>query len=115
MRPEQVTKLADLEEKLTDLYAVECTPDKWKAAQTQGLAAKEQAYRDKRNALATLQHINKIQTVLREIRTNDPPADGPKTAPVKGEEREGDEIAREAAELERRGRSVLKRHGKQVH
>lgn len=114
MRPEQVTKLADLEEKLTDLYTEECTPEKWKFAFTQGAAARDQALKDKRNALATLQHINKIQTVLREIRTNDPPADGPKTA-AKGEQRETDDVAREAAELERRGAAVLKRHGKQIH
>lgn len=103
MRPEQITKLAEIEEQLVDVFVGECKPGEWptmKDVQSRG-----DRYWHKKNALATLTLVGRIQTVLREVRT-----DGGSETPKPNEE-EGDETRQQEAErLAKQGIALLERH-----
>ena len=109
MRPEQITTLNSLEEKLVDLFAFECHPEEWRKAKSED--ERKEAYRGKKDAMATVQLICRIQNALRDLRDAD--TGDPKRPPGEGiPEREPDDLVeREALRLEREGRAVLKRHG----
>ena len=109
MRPEQITTLNALEEKLVDLFTFECHPEEWRKVKSK--EERETAYREKKVAMATVQLVGRIQNVLRDLRDAD--TGDPKRPPGEGTpEREPDDLVeREALRLEREGRAVLKRHG----
>jgi len=107
MRPEQVTRLAAIEEALIDVFIAEAEPKRMpgmKTAQDRG-----DRYWFKKNALATLRLVANIQTVLREINVGDQGGDAnPKPAETDGtKEREA-----EAAALTKQGIAILDRHRK---
>ena len=103
MRPEQVTKLAEIEEHLVDLFITEAESAKWPGMETK--EARGDRYWHKKNALATLTVVTRIQTVLREIRTGDESGKGKPSAP----EAEEESIEQEAARLEKQGVALLNR------
>lgn len=108
MRPEQIQKLTELEEQLVDVFAEECKPEEWPGMKDQ--QARGDRFWFKKNALATLAIVGRIQTVLREIRV-----DGGTEQPGKGDpSRDLDEesIEQEAARLEKQGVALLKKHAK---
>lgn len=111
MRPEQVERLAKIEEDLVDIFTTECEPKKWP-----GMASVQERgdrYWHKKNALATLQLVGRIQTVLRDARPDSGAGEAPKgDLRPDGEGRDPDEIEREAAALEKKGVAILKRHAK---
>jgi hypothetical protein len=110
MKPEQINELVNLEEQLVDLFKHECTPGKWRAAKTE--AEKQQGYRDKKVALATMQLVGRIQNALRETRGDGGGAEKPNkqtaTEPA-------DEMATDVKRLRKRAASVLKKHGFDIH
>jgi hypothetical protein len=109
MRPEQVTALVALEEQLVDLFSAECKPGEWPDMKT--VQSRGDRYWHKKNALATLTLVGRIQTVLRDARTDG----GAAGEEGKGEPRSGDgeaSIEREAAALEKQGVALLRRHEK---
>lgn len=112
MKPEQINHLAGLEEKLIDLFEVECTPDAWKKA----LKAPE-TEKEKKNALATLRLVGQIEHLLRDIvRQERPDPPEKQKGEAKDKERDGGAaIEREAADLTKRARKVLDKHGVKVH
>lgn len=104
MRAEQINQLAALEDKLIDLFQVECTPEEWER-----LLKSKSAYSDKKNALATLRLVGQIEHLLRDVR----PSEGDKADEKKAKpKRAAGDIEAEAAALEKQGIAVLKRHGK---
>lgn len=110
MRPEQVTSLVALEEQLVDVFADECKPGEWptmKDVQSRG-----DRYWHKKNALATLTLVGRIQTVLRDARTDGGTEKhgNDKNEPADPERDES--IEQEAARLEKQGVALLKRHAK---
>lgn len=112
MRPEQITKLVELEEQLVDLFTFECKPAEWKKAIAE--PARKEAHLQKKVALATMQLIGRIQNSLRDLRAND----GDTPARGKGGEREdGDDetqstLKRVPAGLRKEAAALLKKHGK---
>jgi len=111
MRPEQITTLVSLEEQLVDVFSAECKPGEWpdmKTAQSRG-----DRYWHKKNALSTLTLVNRIQTVLRDLRTSEGgtgeqgKGEGQKPA---GADLNSESIEQEAARLEKQGVALLKRH-----
>lgn len=110
MRPEQVERLAKIEEDLVDIFTTECEPKKWP-----GMASAQERgdrYWHKKNALSTLQLVNRIQSVLRDARPGGAAEDPPKGEPRPDGERDPEEIEQEAAALEKKGVAILKRHAK---
>lgn len=108
MRPEQIAKLVTLEEELVDVFSTECKPKDWP-----GLATAQQRgdrYWHKKNALATLTLVGRIQTVLRDART-DGGTEKPKDEEPRGG-RDEESLEREAERLEAEGVAVLRRHEK---
>lgn len=107
MRPEQIDRLVGLEEQLVDVFTDECKPKAWpgmKDTQSRG-----DRYWHKKNALATLTLVGRIQTVLRDAR-----GEGGAGKEAGGPEGELDEEKlreQEAARLERAGVAVLRKHG----
>ena len=104
MRPEQISKLAAIAEKLIDVFITEAEVEKWPGMKE----AKERGdrYWHKKNALATLTLAARIQTVLREIQGGgDGGKDEPK--PDEGETRE-----KEAERLAQQGVALLETHRK---
>lgn len=108
MRPEQITRLAAIEEKLVDLFAEECKPDDWPGMGT----AKDRGdrYWYKKNALATLTIVGRIQTVLRDLRAGDGAAGGKAGGNAPPDPSRDESIEEEAARLEKQGVSLLKKH-----
>lgn len=108
MRPEQIDRLVALEEELADVFVKECQPKAWPKTETQ--QGRGDRYWYKKNALATLTLVSRIQTVLREIRAGD--GGGEKSpgrpAGADGEETRDEEIRR----LNREGIAILDRHRK---
>lgn len=105
MKPSQLDKLAALESELTDVFLEECKPAEWPALDTQ--QGRGDRYWIKKNARATLVLIGQIDRLIADNRArgeSDP-------RQPDGE----DEIEREARELEKRGRAVLKKHGKALN
>lgn len=107
MRPEQITRLSEIEEALTDIFIAESQVKKWPGMKT--AAERGDRYWHKKNALATLTLVGRIQTVLRDIRTGDggekkPGADTPPEEP--------ESLEAEAARLEKQGVALLRKHGK---
>lgn len=106
MKPEQITRLTELEQALVDVFAAEADPSKWpKKAAARFLA--------KRNAAATLQLARGVQGLMRAVSGVDsvPAAgaeDGATPDPMAA-------VAREAASLERAARSMLRKHGQKPH
>lgn len=109
MRPEQISKLTEIEEQLTDLFISEAEKKKWPGMET--AQSRGDRYWHKKNALATLTLVGRIQTVLRDIRTGDGGSEKPGTAAPEAAERS---IEAEAAALEKQGVAILKRHAKKV-
>lgn len=106
MRPEQVSKLAAIEEQLIDVFIMEAEPQKlpgMKTAQDRG-----DRYWFKKNALATLRLVANIQTVLREIQTGGEGENPKKPAETDEAETREKEIER----LNREGVAILDRHRK---
>ncbi len=107
MRPEQIKRLADIEEQLVDVFAAECKPEEWPTMEDK--ASRGDRYWHKKNALATLAIVGRIQTVLRDVRAGDGTGD---KAPPKDDE-EGDETRQQEAErLAKQGIALLERHRK---
>lgn len=109
MRPEQVTSLVALEEELVDVFAKECKPAEWP-----GMDSKDDRgdrYWHKKNALATLTLVGRIQTVLRDARTD---GGTEQTGKSDAPDQDADEVSieKEAAALEKQGVALLKRHAK---
>lgn len=104
MRPEQVTKLAAIEEELIDVFVSECKPGKWPGMKD--VKDRGDRYWHKKNALATLTLAARIQTVLREINVGDRGSEAPKPTEADGK----NETAAEAASLARQGIAILERH-----
>lgn len=116
MKPEQITRLTELEQALVDVFAAEADPSKWPKKNP------EARYRAKRNAAATLQLARGVQVLLRAVSGGDgdhpPPAERPpaeSTTPEGGTLDPRAAIAREAASLERAARSMLRKHGQKPH
>lgn len=109
MRPEQITRLVEIEEQLLDVFVSECKPKKWP-----GMTKSEDRgdrYWHKKNALATLTIVGRIQTVLRDARTDGGQGEAPKAGDDPDLDGTDDKsIEREAADLERRGVAILNRH-----
>jgi hypothetical protein len=109
MRPEQVTALVQLEEKLVDLFSAECKPDEWPDMET--AQSRGDRYWHKKNALATLTLVGRIQTVLRDARTDGGAGtEGGKGEPERAADEPAESIEKEAKRLEREGARVLKLH-----
>lgn len=110
MRADQITQLSTIEEQLVDLFVQECKTEGWPGMERD--KDRGDRYWHKKNALATLNIVARIQNVLRDVRRGDgaEPGDG-KRAAAETLEENGDSIEREAAALMKAGRSVLKRHG----
>jgi len=100
MKPEQITRLTELEQALVDVFAEEADPAAW----PEGAAAREQA---KRSANASMQLVRGVQTILRAATGGNAAADEATN--------QRKEIAREAASLERAARAMLTKHGQQPH
>jgi len=91
MRPQQITRLKELEEQLADLFSGECKPEEWREANKD--PERREAWMQKKVALATVQLIGRIQNVLRDVRradsgtaqigdeTGNPPADLKRVSP----------------------------------
>lgn len=113
MKPEQVTRLSEIETELVDIFVEECKPAKWPGMKD--AAERGDRYWHKKNALATLTLVGRIQTVLRDAR-----GDGSGSADQGGQqpqrpdgERDGEEsIEQEARRLEKQGVAVLRKHEK---
>jgi len=108
VRPEQIERLVRLEEQLVDVFGEECQPATWpdtSTAQNRG-----DRYWFKKNALATLTLVGRIQTVLRDARgdggSGEQPQD-PKALPPAGDGIEEESIEKEAARLEKSGVALL--------
>lgn len=111
MRPEQIEKLVSLEEELVDVYIHECQPKKWPGMKK--AADRGDRYWHKKNALATLTLVGRIQTVLRDARTDGGAGGGEgKVGEPKRPDDTHIDIEAEAAALEKQGVAVLKRHAK---
>lgn len=111
MRPEQVERLAKIEEELVDIFTTECQPKKWPGMESS--QERGDRYWHKKNALSTLQLVNRIQSVLRDARPEGGAGDGGKAEPRPDDEgRDPADIEREAAALEKKGVAILKRHAK---
>lgn len=104
MRPEQVTKLGKIEEDLTDLFITEAQATDWPGMETK--EDRGDRYWHKKNALATLTIVGRIQTVLRDIRTDSGKGDGLPPGP------DEETIEQEAKRLEAQGVAILKRRAK---
>jgi hypothetical protein len=111
MRPEQVETLARIETELVDVFTEECQPAKWPGMKD--AEARGDRYWHKKNALATLTLVGRIQTVLRDARGDGggekPLPEG--QAPGRGDD-DGLDIEKEAKRLEAQGAKVLKLHEK---
>jgi len=107
MRPEQIKQLADIEEQLVDVFVEECKPEGWPMMEDK--ESRGDRYWHKKNAIATLTIVGRIQTVLRDVRTTEGDSGG-KTPP---NDDEGDETHQQEAErLARQGITLLERHRK---
>jgi len=107
MRPEQVSKLASIEEQLIDVFIAEAEPGKlpgMKTAQDRG-----DRYWFKKNALATLRLVANIQTVLREIQSGD---GGDNKQPKPSEADDSETREKEIERLNKEGIAILERHRK---
>lgn len=108
MRPEQITKLAELEEQLVDLFTYECKPAAWRAAEKD--PQRGEAYKQKKVALSTMQLIGRIQNSLRDLRANESDTPQPRR------EREDGETAvtlkRASTATRKAAEALLKKHGK---
>lgn len=105
MRPEQIAKLTEIEEQLVDIFTTEAKVAEWpdmKTAQSRG-----DRYWHKKNALATLTLVGRIQTVLRDIRTGE---GGGEKEREPGEAEPARTIEQEAAALEKQGVALLRKH-----
>lgn len=100
MKPEQITRLTELEQALVDVFVEEADPASWPAK----AEAKEKA---KRSAAASMQLVRGVQTILRAATGGNAAVDDVTN------QRKG--IAREAASLERAARAMLTKHGQQPH
>jgi hypothetical protein len=69
VRPQQITRLNELEEQLTDLFSEECRPAEWRKAVKE--PERKEAWTQKKVALSTVQLIGRIQNVLRDVRRTD--------------------------------------------
>lgn len=107
MRPEQVTTLIALEEQLVEVFTEECTPKKWPGMEK--AADRGDRYWHKKNALATLTLVGRIQTVLRDAR-GDAGAGADEKGKAKPSDDLDDGLEAEAKALEKAGVTVLKRH-----
>lgn len=65
MRPQQITRLTELEEQLIDLFSEECKPDEWRAAKAG--YSRDEALKQKKVALATMQLVGRVQNTLRDV------------------------------------------------
>lgn len=109
MRPEQIDTLNSLEEQLVDLFSAECKPAEWRKA-TAG-SARENALREKKVALATMQLVGRIQNSLRYLRTGDGRGETPD--PDRGEREEAQQVLKRVpAGLRKEAQALLKKHGK---
>jgi len=115
MKPEQITRLTELEQALVDVFVEEADPASWPAK----AEAKEKA---KRSAAASMQLVRGVQVLLRAVSGGDgdhpPPAEKPRAESTTPEGATLDPraaIAREAASLERAARSMLRKHGQKPH
>lgn len=109
MRPEQITQLSSIEEELTDVFIAECQPKTWPAMVKQ--KDRGDRYWFKKNALATLSLVGRLQTVLREIKAGDPGNEKEAGAPrpAANAERSREDEARALVE---QGVAILERHRK---
>lgn len=105
MRPEQISRLTEIEEQLVDIFVVEAETKKWPGMDTP--QSRGDRYWHKKNALATLTLVGRIQTVLRDIRTSEGGGDKEKSA---GEVEPERSIEQEAAALEKQGVALLRKH-----
>lgn len=103
MTPKQLEQLAALESKLVDVFLDECKPEQWPTMDSE--KGRGDRYWVKKNARATLVIIGQIDRLLADNRGAAKP----------GAREPEDDIEREAAELEKRGRAVLKKHGKALN
>lgn len=103
MRPEQVTKLASIEEELIDVFVGECEAKKWPGMED--VKDRGDRYWHKKNALATLNIVARIQTVLRETQAGDK-GDHSQPAATDGAETREEEARR----LTKAGIALLERH-----
>lgn len=107
MRPDQITSLSELEERLVDLFVTECKPEEWKAA-TVG-PARDEAWKQKKVASATGALILRVQNSLRELRYGDKDAPGDAPIAPSSATDPDDDLAREAADLEKAGIAILRK------
>jgi hypothetical protein len=104
MTPEQITKLAAIEEQLVDVFVEECKPEGWPKMEDK--ESRGDRYWHKKNALATLTIVGRIQTVLRDVRTG-----GESGAGENPDDDEGEETKQQEAErLAKQGIELLERH-----
>lgn len=111
MRPEQITKLVELEEQLVDLFTYECKPAAWRAAEKD--PDRGEAYKQKKVALSTMQLIGRIQNSLRDLRASD--GDTPRGKTSEREDGETDTavtLKRVPAGLRKEAQALIKKHGK---
>lgn len=107
MKVEQLTKLRDIQERLADLFFEEADTARWPGMDTRD--ARGDRYWHKKNALATLTVIGRIENLLalRDGRASG----GPSQDQVKDDEAQLDrEIAKAEKEAEELGRNVVRLH-----
>ena len=109
LRPEQINRLVAIEEELVDVYIEECQPKKW--PDTSNAQNRGDRYWFKKNALATLTLVGRIQTVLRDAR-GDGSGAGEQKDPPPGQLDPAEDIEQEAARLEKQGVALLRKHAK---
>lgn len=96
MTPEQMKKLAGIEEALCDVFIAESQTEEWPDMETK--EGRGDRYWHKRNALATLTIVGRLQVLLRDARSEQPPQ-----APRE------ESIEDEAERLEKLGVSLLRK------
>ncbi len=101
MRPEHIKELAQIEEQLVEVFQGECKPDEWPGMGT--VQDRADRYWHKKNALATLNLVARIQTVVRDAKHVGKPAEPE------------DEIEREARRLAKQGQAVVRRYASKGH
>lgn len=108
MRSEQIDRLVAIEEELVDVFTNECKPKAWPTMRD--VQSRGDRYWHKKNALATLTLVGRIQTVLRDARGDG--GSGKEGEPGGGSGLDEEKLhEQEAARLEKIGVAVLKRHG----
>ena len=112
MRPEQITQLAKIEEQLIDLFAGECKPDEWREARAG--SARDEALKQKKVALATMQLVGRVQNTLRDVRRGDGGTDNPGEMAGQDTPNAAPDLKRVSQKLRKEAEALMKQHEK-VH